>query len=82
LLFSATTIHKQVSNIWIRSKSLIYCIGAGRGASVGRLIQRFPAFEWPDVPFIHGVEVVSFYLVKIFTFPLSLSSFANHKDGH
>uniref|UniRef100_A0A914WUK9 UDENN domain-containing protein n=1 Tax=Plectus sambesii TaxID=2011161 RepID=A0A914WUK9_9BILA len=30
---------------------------ARHGLSVGEVVQRFPEDDWPDTPFLHGLEV-------------------------
>lgn len=37
----------------------IYVTIAGGGVSSGVILQRFPEKDWPDTPFIEGIEWVS-----------------------
>jgi len=41
------------------------CIAiAGGGVSSGVILQRFPEKDWPDTPFIEGIEWVKLFLLK------------------
>lgn len=37
---------------------------AGGGVSSGAILQRFPEKDWPDTPFIEGIEWVKLFLLK------------------
>jgi len=66
----------------------------GGGISSGVILQRFPEKDWPDTPFIEGIEWVNFFLLLFFLryslrysyivmlfMCISSYSFVNHKDG-
>lgn len=68
----------------------MYCISVfiisivGGGISNGIILQRFPEKDWPDTPFIEGIEWVRFLIIDLslpFIYITLLSSFVNHKDG-
>lgn len=52
----------------------IYIIIIGGGVSSGVILQRFPEKDWPDTPFIEGIEWVKFifffFLEDRFAIPL------------
>lgn len=61
----------------------------GGGVSSGAILQRFPEKDWPDTPFIEGIEWVRLFLLEkeswicyivLFTH-VPCRSFVNHKDG-
>lgn len=62
----------------------------GGGVSSGVILQRFPEKDWPDTPFIEGIEwVQNFFsetnliisLLYLYVHYLVLYSFVNRKDG-
>lgn len=60
----------------------------GGGVSSGVILQRFPEKDWPDTPFIEGIEWVTnetFFsrnkpIISTYIY-LVLYSFVNRKDG-
>lgn len=76
---------RQIYNIYVR----IFVI-VGGGVSSGVILQRFPEKDWPDTPFIEGIEWVRLLLLEdrfvtspdlLFTHCVLPYSFVNRKDG-
>lgn len=42
------------------------CVLLGGGVSSGVILQRFPEKDWPDTPFIEGIEWVKYEMDKTY----------------
>lgn len=46
----------------------------GGGISNGIILQRFPEKDWPDTPFIEGIEWVRFFFITFLFLIINLFS--------
>lgn len=70
-IFVWTTCTKPMDNNEIFS--LYWFSGSGKRS--GKILQRFPEKDWPDTPFIEGIEWVSHWITWFIAFSWSFSSF-------
>jgi hypothetical protein len=64
-------------------RNVFFCVLLGNDSHQGKILQRFPEKDWPDTPFIEGMELVSKtgnQRSLDFT-PLPAFSFVNPKAG-